>query len=98
MRLKADQIKGAGNPKREIKGAQNPKREIKVAQNSMNEVKGTLNSPNKGTIRDHYDPPRFFARLKAELCVNVDAIVVSPVRGRRPSYESKGTREGIGRV
>ena len=68
MRLKADQIKGAGNPKREIKGA----------QNSLNDVKGTLNSPNKGAIRDHYDPPRFFARPKAELCVNVDAIVVSP--------------------
>ena len=51
----------------------------------MNEAKGTLNSPNKGTIRDHYDPPRFFARPKAELCVNVDAIVVSPCA--RPKAE-----------
>ena len=75
MWLKANQIKGAGNPKREIKGA----------QNSMNEVKGTLNSPNKGTRRDHYDAPRFFARPKAELCVNVDAIVVSPCA--RPKAE-----------
>ena len=75
MWLKANQIKGAGNPKREIKGA----------QNSMNEVKGTLNSPNRGTIRDHYDPPRFFARPKAELCVNVDAIVVFPCA--RPKAE-----------
>ena len=51
----------------------------------MNEVKGTLNSPNKGNIRDHYDPPRFFARPKAELCVNVEAIVVFPCA--RPKAE-----------
>ena len=85
MRLKADQIRGAGNPKREIKGVQNSMNEVKGAQNSMNEVKGTLNPPDKGTIRDHYDPPQFFARPKAELCVNVDAIVVSPCA--RPKAE-----------
>ena len=77
MWLKADQIKGAGNPKRKIKGA----------QNSLNEVKGTLNSPNKGSIRDHYDPPR--DSLRGRRPSYVWMLMPSwcpPVRGRRPSY------------